>query len=49
MIMSYVAFSKKIFSSLEELQGDLDEWMDYYNGERTHQGKMVLRRLMWNS
>ncbi|MBE1427466.1 transposase InsO family protein [Desulfomicrobium macestii] len=39
-----VAFRKKIFSSLKELQGDLDEWMDYYNGERTHQGKMCCGR-----
>ncbi|HCJ1100896.1 TPA: hypothetical protein OUZ74_001284 [Legionella pneumophila] len=23
-----------------ELQKDLDEWMDYYNNQRTHQGKI---------
>ena len=29
-----------MYSSIEELQKDLDEWLDYYNNERTHQGKM---------
>ncbi len=24
---------------MEELQKDLDEWIEYYNNERTHQGK----------
>jgi transposase InsO family protein len=35
-----VTFRKKLYSSLEELQKDLDEWIEYYNNERTHQGKM---------
>ena len=30
---------KKIYSSLEELQKDLDTWLDYYNNERLHSGK----------
>ena len=30
--------------ALEELQKDLDVWMDYYNNERTHQGKMYCGR-----
>ena len=34
-----IAFRKKIYSSLEMLQLDLDEWMQYYNHERTHSGK----------
>jgi transposase InsO family protein len=34
-----VAFRKKIYSSLEELQQDLDHWLERYNNERTHQGK----------
>ena len=34
-----VAFRKKIYTSIEELQHDLDEWLDHYNNERTHQGK----------
>ena len=31
---------KKIYRDLEELQVDLDEWLFYYNHDRTHQGKM---------
>lgn len=34
-----VAFRKKIFRSIEELQKDLDEWLKWYNEERTHSGK----------
>jgi len=34
-----VAFRKRIYRSLEELQADLDEWLRYYNEERTHQGR----------
>jgi hypothetical protein len=39
-----VAFRKKIYSTLEELQSDLDVWIDSYNHERTHQGKMCCGR-----
>lgn len=39
-----VTFRKKIYSSLEELQRDLDVWIDHYNQERTHQGKMCCGR-----
>ena len=34
-----VAFRKKLYSTLEELQEDLDKFMYYYNKERTNQGK----------
>ena len=34
-----VAFRKKIYRGIEELQEDLDHWMDRYNNERVHQGK----------
>lgn len=34
-----IAFRKKIYRSLEELQADLDEWMTFYNAERPHSGK----------
>ena len=34
-----VAFRKKIYSSLEEIQADLDEFLEFYNRDRTHQGK----------
>ena len=34
-----VAFRKKLYRTLEEIQTDLDEFMDYYNRERTNQGR----------
>ena len=39
-----VTFRKKLYDSLEMLQKDLDEWLDNYNNERTHQGKMCCGR-----
>jgi len=39
-----VAFRKKIYQSLDELQLDLDSWINKYNTERTHQGKMCCGR-----
>ncbi|HAT9522748.1 transposase (ISSod13) [Legionella erythra] len=39
-----VTFRKKIYNDIEELQKDLDEWLHYYNNERTHQGKMCCGR-----
>lgn len=39
-----VALRKNIYTDLESLQSDLDEWMHYYNTERTHQGKMCCGR-----
>ena len=35
-----VAFRKKIYETIEQLQIDLDLWIDYYNNERTHQRKV---------
>ncbi|WP_157064611.1 IS3 family transposase, partial [Legionella tucsonensis] len=37
-------FRKKIYEAMDELQKDLDEWLQYYNNERTHQGKMCCGR-----
>ncbi len=34
-----VAFRKKVYRTIEELQADLDEWMRHYNEARTHQGR----------
>lgn len=34
-----VAFRKKIYNSLEELQNDVDAWIKSYNEERPHSGK----------
>lgn len=35
---------RKIYESLEQLQADLDEWLEYYNNQRTHQGKQCCGR-----
>jgi transposase InsO family protein len=34
-----VAFRKKIYHSLDEIQEDADRWIEEYNTERTHSGK----------
>ena len=34
-----VAFRKKVYHSIEELQKDADEWVRKYNEERPHSGK----------
>lgn len=39
-----VTFRRKLYTSLAQLQGDLDQWIDHYNRERTHQGKMCCGR-----
>lgn len=39
-----IAFRKKIYTTLDELQKDLDDWVEYYNHHRTHQGKMCCGR-----
>lgn len=35
-----VAFRKTVFENIDQLQKELDKWIDHYNTERTHQGKM---------
>ena len=53
-----MTFRKKLYADMESLQKDLDEWLIYYNNERTHQGNMCIGRtpmdtllsgkLIWN-
>ena len=33
------AFRKKVYSSLEEMQEDVENWLEEYNSQRTHSGK----------
>lgn len=33
------AFRKKLYTSLEVLQSDLDQWINFYNNDRPHSGK----------
>ena len=34
-----IAFRKKLYNSLAALQDDLDQWMNFYNTQRSHSGK----------
>jgi hypothetical protein len=35
-----IAFRKKIYSTIDDLQVDLDDWIHDYNFNRPHQGKI---------
>lgn len=35
-----ITFRKKLYADLESRQQDLDNWLEFYNNERTHQGKI---------
>lgn len=39
-----ITFRKKIYESIDELQKDVDVWIEHYNNERTHQGKICCGR-----
>lgn len=34
-----IAFRRKIYTSIDDIQKDVDEWVEEYNEERTHSGK----------
>ena len=34
-----VAFRKRIYASVEQLQADLDAWLSSYDEQRPHQGR----------
>ncbi len=34
-----IAFRKKLYNSLEQMQTDIDQWLHHYNNERPHSGK----------
>ena len=39
-----ITFRKKIYNNIDELQIELDNWIQEYNLNRTHQGKMCCGR-----
>jgi hypothetical protein len=39
-----VTFRKKLYGYLDELQQDLDDWLEYYNNKCTYQGEMCCGR-----
>jgi Integrase core domain len=44
-----VAFRKKLYSSLEQLQADLDIWLEEYNQRRPHSGKYCFGKTPWQT
>jgi transposase InsO family protein len=44
-----VAFRKKLYASLEELQSDLDVWLHEYNEKREHSGKYCYGKTPWQT
>jgi len=44
-----VAFRKKIYHSLDEIQEDADKWIEEYNKERTHSGKYCFGKTPWQT
>ena len=44
-----MAFRKKIYHSLEEIQEDADNWIEEYNTERTHTGKYCFGKTPWQT
>ena len=44
-----VAFRKKIYSTLDELQADVDSWLTYYNEQRPHSGKYCYGKTPWQT
>ena len=44
-----VAFRRKVYSTLEQLQADVNEWIDTYNRDRTHSGKHCFGKTPWQT
>jgi len=44
-----VAFRKKLYGSLEELQADVDVWVEEYNRQREHSGKYCFGKTPWQT
>jgi transposase InsO family protein len=44
-----VAFRKKLYRSLDELQSDLDVWLGEYNEKREHSGKYCNGKTPWQT
>jgi transposase InsO family protein len=44
-----VIFRKKVFKSIEEMQKEVDLWIEFYNKERTHSGKHCYGKTPWKT
>jgi transposase InsO family protein len=45
----WVAFRKKIYRTLDELQADVDHWLQEYNEQRSHQGRWCYGKTPWQT
>ena len=45
----YACFKEKLVRSLEELQTDLDAWLESYNRERPHSGRYYYGKTPWET
>lgn len=43
------AFRKKVYSSIEELQEDVEKWIKEYNEDRPHSGKFCYGKTPWET
>jgi transposase InsO family protein len=43
------AFRRKLYISLEQLQADVDQWVGFYNKERSHSGKYCFGKTPWHT
>jgi transposase InsO family protein len=43
------AFRRKLYTSLEQLQTDVDEWIERYNKDRPHSGKYCFGKTPWHT
>jgi hypothetical protein len=44
-----VAYRKKLYGSVQELQEDLDAFVHFYNEQRSHQGYRTQGRTPWQA
>lgn len=44
-----IIFRKKVFTTIEDLQVELDTWINWYNTERTHSGKHCYGKTPWQT
>ena len=44
-----VAFRKKIYHTIDEIQEDVDRWIEEYNKERTHSGRYCFGKTPWQT
>jgi transposase InsO family protein len=43
------AFRRKLYTSLDQLQADVDHWVRSYNEERPHSGKHCFGKTPWHT